>query len=135
MSTTVPKNAMDWKNELAIFSELDVINKPINKGAYKVENQADAKSNLSIKSFYTTADLPVKYLRIYYHQSLNKIRKIEAQYNDANSLYMSSRYLAMEFEDSFNKTILTSYSIKGGQKMFLDDSVQYTIGVNIILKN
>ena len=135
ISTTIPKNAMDWKNELAIFSELDVINKPINKGAYTIENHADIKSNLQVQAFNTTADLPVKYLRVYYQHSLNKIRKIEAQYNEANTLYTSARFLAMEFEDSFDKTILTSYSIKGGQKMFLDDTVRYTIDVSINLKN
>jgi len=126
---------MDWKNELAIFSELDVINKPINKGAYTIGNYADKKSNLSVKSFNTTEDLPVKYLRVFYQQSPGRIRKIEAQYNEANLLYSSTRFLTMEFEDIFNKTVVTSYSINGGQKMFLDDSVQYIVGATIILKN
>lgn len=134
ITTTNPKDSSDWNEELAIFLELDVVNKPINKGAYKIETYADNKSNLSVKSFTTTEDLPVKYLRLYYQKSLGQLRKIEAQYRETNSLYRSSRFLTMEFENIFNKTMLTSYSIAGGQKMFLDDSVQYTIGVNIALK-
>jgi hypothetical protein len=134
ITTTNPKDSSDWNEELAIFLELDVVNKPINKGAYKIETYADNKSNLSVKSFTTTEDLPVKYLRLYYQQSMGQLRKIEAQYRETNSLYMSSRFLTMEFENIFNKTMLTSYSIAGGQKMFLDDSVQYTIGVNIAIK-
>jgi hypothetical protein len=134
ITTTNPKDSSDWNEELAIFLGLDVVNKPINKGAYKIETYADNKSNLSVKSFTTTEDLPVKYLRLYYQQSMGQLRKIEAQYRETNSLYISSRFLTMEFENIFNKTMLTSYSIAGGQKMFLDDSVQYTIGVNIALK-
>jgi hypothetical protein len=135
ITRTVPKSILDWQNELAIFSELDVINKPINKGAYKIGNYADNKSNLKVKSFETTENLPVKYLKVYYQQSLNKVRKIEAHYNESNSLYKSARLLTMQFEDIFDKTVLTSYSIIGGQKMFLDDSVQYNIDVSLILKN
>jgi hypothetical protein len=106
----------------------------MHKAVYKVEEYADSKSNLTVKSFATTEDLPVRFLKIYYQKSLSQLRKIEAQYNEANSLYSSRRFLTMEFENVYNKTILTSYSISGGQKMFLDDSVQYNIDANIVLK-
>lgn len=132
--TINPKDSLKWAEELSIFFELDVVNKPIHKGIYKVEEYADNKSNLSVKSFSTTEDLPVKFLRIYYQTSLSELRKIEAQYNEANSLYSSKRFLTMQFETVYNKTILTSYSIAGGQKMFLDDSVRYTIDANVVLK-
>ena len=134
VTTTVPSSASEWKNELDIFIELDAINKPINKVAYKVETYADRKSNLKVKSFRTAIDLPVKYLLVYYHQSLKEIRKIEAQYNETNTLYSSARFLTMEFQNISNQTVLTSYSINGGQKMFLDDSVKYNIDATIILK-
>ena len=134
VTTTNPKDSLAWNEELAIFFELDIVNKPISKGTYKVEEYADNKSNLFVKSFTTTEDLPVKFLKIYYQRSLSQLRKIEAQYNEANSLYSSKRFLTLEFESVYNKTILTAYSIQGGQKMFLDDSVQYTIDANIVLK-
>jgi hypothetical protein len=132
--TIDPKDSLAWNAELAIFFELDMVNKPIHKGIYKVEEYADKKSNLSVKSFSTTEDLPVRFLKIYYQNSLSQLRKIEAQYNEANSLYSSRRFLTVEFENVYNKTILTSYSIAGGQKMFLDDSVQYHIAANVVLK-
>lgn len=134
ITTISPKDSLAWNAELAIFFELDVVNKPIHKAIYKVEEFADNKSNLSVKSFSTTEDLPVRFLKIYYQNSMSQLRKIEAQYNEANSLYSSRRFLTMEFENVYNKTILTSYSIAGGQKMFLDDSVQYNIAANIVLK-
>ncbi len=134
ITTINPKDSLAWNEELAIFFELDVVNKPIHKGIYNVEEYADSKSNLSVKSFSTTEDLPVRFLKVYYQNSLSQLRKIEAQYNEANSLYSSKRFLTIEFENVYNKTILTSYSITGGQKMFLDDSVQYNIDANIVLK-
>ena len=134
MTTINPKDSLAWNEELAIFFELDVVNKPIHKGIYHIEEYADNKSNLSVKSFSTTEDLPVIFLKVYYQNSMSQLRKIEAQYNEANSLYSSKRFLTMEFENVYNKTILTSYSITGGQKMFLDDSVQYNIDANIVLK-
>ena len=134
ITTINPKDSLAWNEELAIFFELDVVNKPIHKSIYKVEEYADSRSNLRVKSFSTTEDLPVRFLKVYYQNSLSQLRKIEAQYNEANSLYSSKRFLTMEFENVYNKTILTSYSITGGQKMFLDDSVQYNITGNIVLK-
>ena len=134
ITTRAPKDSLEWGEELAVFLELAVVNKPTNRETYKVENYGDNESNLSVKSFTTTEDIPVKFLRIFYQKSLSNVRKIEAQYDEENSLYASTRFLTMEFENIKEATILTSYSVEGGQKMFLDDSVQYWIGANIALK-
>lgn len=129
-----PKDSLKWSEEFSIFFELNAVNKPIYKGIYKIEEYADSKSNLRVRSFSTTDDLPVKVLKVYYQKSLSELRKIEAEYNEANSLYSSRRFLTMKFENIYNKTMLTSYSVAGGQKMFLDDSVQYTIDGDVVLK-
>ncbi len=129
-----PKDSLDWSEELAVFMDLDVINKPIYKEKYKVEDLADKESNLRIKSYTTTEDLPVRFLRVYYYRSAGQVRKIEAQYDESNSLYASSRFLTLEFENASDITLLTSYSVDGGQKMFLDDSVKYTIDAGIVKK-
>lgn len=129
-----PKDSLDWSEELGVFLDLDVINKPIYKEQYKVEDLADKESNLRVKSYTTTEDLPVKFLRVYYHRSTGQVRKIEAKYDEANSLYTSSRFLTLEFENTSDITLLTSYYVDGGQKMFLDDSVEYTIDAGIVKK-
>ncbi len=134
LTTVTPKDSADWNEELAIFFELSAINKPSSKGTYMVDESADNKSNLTVKSFVTTEDLPVKYLKVYYYKSISEIRKIEAQYREANALYSSTRFLIMEFENVYGKPLLTSYSITGGQKMFLDDSVEYNIAARVSLK-
>lgn len=135
VTTLSPGDSVAWNDELAIFLELDVVNKPIYKDSYKVESYADTKSNLTIKAFTTTDELPVSSLKLYYHNTLPQLRRLEAYYHDANSLYKSTRYLTMEFENIYGETLLTSYSIAGGQHMFLDDSVQYMINAKIDLKN
>lgn len=133
-TTVSPGDSIDWNEELAIFFELNAVNKPSSRGEYRIENYADDKSNLNVKAFTTTEELPVKFLKLYYHQSLGNLRKIEAEYNEENALYSSKRMLTLEFENIFDQTILTSYAVSGGQKMFLDDSVQYTIRAHISLK-
>ena len=128
-----PKDSAAWKKELEIFAALDIVNKPLNRDLYRLERHADGKSNLMVKSITSSADLPVQYLRVYYQQTPDKLRKIEAEYNESNSLYNSVRVLTMEFQQVGSKPVLTSYSIEGGQKMFMGDSVVYGISGKLTL--
>jgi len=134
MTVILPEDSVDWEEELAIFLELDIINRPINRNLYKVEDLSDTESNLRIKSFTATEELPVRYLKVYYFKTMDRVRKIEAEYNARNSLYQSTRFLTLEFEEVGGKSQLTSFAVDGGQKMFLDDSVQYTIDAAIARK-
>lgn len=134
VTTIKPTDSADWDEELAIFMELDVMNKPSNKALYKIDSELDSKNNLNVKSFTATEDLPVVFLKVYYNRSLDELRKVEARYYESNALYKSTRYLTMEFEQVYNTTLLTSYKVAGGQKMFLDDSVQYSISASIDVK-
>jgi hypothetical protein len=130
-----PVDTLLWSKELDAFLQLKEINKPINNGSYLVEDGLlDTQSNLTVKLFSSTGDQTVQWLKLYYYKSLSKLKKIEAQFNEENSLYKSSRMLCMEFQEYNNKTVLTSYSIIGGQKMFLSDSVGYSIKGKIKIK-
>jgi hypothetical protein len=131
----IPKNSTEWVNELEIFGVIDVLNKPANRDFYKIENYPDNKSNLRVKAFTAMEDLPVKYLRLYYHETEEKIRMIEAKYDESNLLYGSNRLFTMKFEPIDDAAILTSYEIVGNQKMFLGDSVKYTISGSVALSN
>lgn len=133
-STVAPGDTVAWEQELSIFLGLDVLNKPINKGEYTVRTEKDPETGLQIKSFTTTEDLPVQFLKVYYEESPENIRRIEARYHENNSLYASTRLLTMNFAETNNVRLLSSYQIVGGQKMFLDDSVEYDITATIDLK-
>jgi len=130
-----PIDTTAWAHELDIFLELNTINKPINEGNYKVENGIkDINSNLTIFSLTSTKELPVVYLKIFYLDVPSKIKRIEALFQEENSLLKGSRFLIMEFQDIQNKAVLTYYSIEGGQKMFLGDPVKFSVRGTVTLQ-
>ncbi len=125
---TTPGTSAAWEKELEIFRELDLLNKPVNRTFYLVDDKLfDPGSNLTVKAFTSLEPLPVRSLRVFYDESVLKPRKIEAVYREENSLYASERILSLIFQEIDNKNILTSYSIQGGQKMILSDSVSFSI--------
>lgn len=127
-TTFAPADSAAWAKELDIFTEIGTINKPINRDGYVVtDGEDDPTSNLTIRTFLSGKELPIGYLKIYYQDTPAKLRKIEAIYRQENSLLASRRKLIMEFTDIYNKNILSSYSIEGEQKMFIGDSVRFSI--------
>ena len=132
--TTLRADSALWQNELEIFRQIQTINKPVNRDNYLVDDGLyDPASNLTVKAISTTANLPVKYVRVFYQDSLSKPRKIEALYDNKNALYASSRLLTLEFGRFKNKLVLTSYAIEGGQQMKLGDTVMFKIKGEVIL--
>jgi hypothetical protein len=133
-TSLIPKDTTRWKYELDVFAELNDINKPANVGKYRtVQGVKDANSNLLINSIESTEQLPVVFLKVYYLDNLSNIRRIEGLYREESSLLKSVRQLSMEFQNINNKIVLTSYSITGGQKMLLGDSVQFSVNGMITL--
>lgn len=127
-SSFTPADTTAWLHELDIFSELSSINKPVNMSSYRVEKGIkDPNSNLSIQTFTTSEKLPIVYLRVFYLNIPARIRRIEALYHEENSLLKGSRLMVMEFQEIHNKIVLVSYSIEGGQKMFMGDTVKFSV--------
>lgn len=123
-----------WKRELEIFQSLDEINKPVNKENYQVSDGLfDPGSNLTVKAFESRKELPVVFLKIYYQGNINKPRKIEALYDEENLLFESARFLSMHFQQIDNRTVLTAYSVKGGQQMIFGDSVAFYISGKVLV--
>lgn len=130
----VPKSDTAWHYELDVFAQLNDLNKPTNLGKYQTDRAVkDVNSNLLIYTIKSTEKLPVSFLKIYYLDNLSNIRKIEGLYGEESWLLSSSRHLSMEFQNINNKIVLTSYSMTGGQKMLLGDSVQFSVHGTITL--
>lgn len=134
--TVVPDSA-GWRKELSIFDELGDINKPVNQKQYQVDDGLkDIRSNLTVKSIHTTDDkMPIASMKIFYQDVPAKVRKIEAEVRQGSALYGSTRTVTLEFQDVNRQPVLTSYSLVGGQKIFLGDSVIYRIDGTIALSN
>jgi hypothetical protein len=129
-----PSDTSAWNHELNIFRQLNVINKPTNKTLYIVDDGLfDPRSNLTVKAISSIKNLPVRYIRIFYQDAIEKPRKIEALYIDENLLSKTGRILTMEFQQINNRPILTAYSVEGGQKIIFGDSVAYLINGKIVI--
>ena len=121
-------DSVGWMKELDIFRQLDAINKSINKSKYLIDDGLyDPGSNLTVKAFTSLEPLPVRSMRIFYDTDIRVPRKIEAVFNEENSLYESSKNLVLEFQQINNKNLLTYYSLEGGQKMILSDSMAFSV--------
>lgn len=126
-----PDDSTAWSDELQIFQQLSAINKPVNKDAYQDQILADTASNLTVRSLSTSKEIPLRELKIYYLESAKRIKKIEGVISESNALYSSARILTLQFSEVKDRTMLTSYSVRGGQHMILGDSVQFEINSSI----
>jgi hypothetical protein len=123
-----PETALQWEQELEAFYKLRDLNKRVSRSSYIIDDSLfDVSSNLTVRAISAVEDLPVKYLRIFYNESISSPRRIEALYKERNQMYATDKILTMEFQTVNDRNILTSYSIQGGQKMIMADSVTYVV--------
>jgi len=131
-------NKKQWENELKLFRDADM-NIPSLSGVYACNcGISDENSNLLLNEYvpeYDEGKNLIRLFRIYYFKELSQVRKILIEEKEENELYFSSRSLLMNFEDSRWGMILTSYSIKGLQKLLLKDTVHYFIEGKITIED
>jgi hypothetical protein len=133
-SVYVPTDSAAWLHELAVVRELSAINKPVNRDRYQIKDGlSDDGSNLTVRLLEGGEDVPVRYFKVFYQKNPNELRRIEAAYRESSLFVSAEKKITLEFISVYNKIILTSYSIEGGQKMFLGDSVTYVLKGNITL--
>ncbi len=129
-STLVPTGEI-WKAELTIFRQFGMINKPLHQGSYREDGPLeDPRSNLKIQQ-YVSVTSPLRLLRIYYQDTIGRVRKIEGTLNETNRLYNNERTLTLEFDEDNGKLHLTFYGIAGYQKIALRDTVRFSVKARI----
>lgn len=126
--TTFLPSQSDWEAELEMFRELEQINKPSLRQAYKVEDGLqDKKSNLLIKRL-SASGINAPVVEFFYQNNFSRLKKIEASLKESNPLYQASRILKMEFDEiESGRPFMTRYSISGFQKMILRDTVRLSV--------
>ena len=119
-------------NEMEVFRQLDIMNKPLFKDAYQLHaDEKDDKSNLRVRTYRlkTNADIKsaVPFVRFFYLDDFQQVKKIQSVFEESNSLYSTHRDLIMEFDGAGESARLRRYLISGFQKMTLSDSVKFSI--------
>lgn len=116
-----------WKNELDIFRQLQTVNKTIHRGAFRPAGPLDdPRSNLQVQQ-YTSDTAPLRLLRVYYQESIDHVRRIEAVLGEPTQVYTNRQELSMEFEEEDGKLLLVSYGVTGFQKVALRDTVRFSL--------
>ncbi len=118
-----------WARELTLFREAD-LNKPAFSNAYSVKKgEKDIHSNLFMDIFTPVNDeaLRIKFIRIYYLNEINSIKKIEIVKEEENKLFYSSLHIILYFDNFKKEVALQSYLIEGKQKLRLKDTIYYTV--------
>jgi hypothetical protein len=124
-------DSLELANELDVFRQLDVINKPLYRTIYQIEDGVkDTKSNLLIRSYTAKSPSPVPFVKFYYQSSPRELKKIESFFHEENSLYDTRRNLLLEFDDSSGSLLLSGYQLSGTQKMILNDTVNFSVNVS-----
>lgn len=128
-SSFIP-DSLKLANELDVFRQLDLINKPLFRNAYEItDGNKDTKSNLLIRTYTATSPSPVSFVKFYYRSSPRELKKIESVYHEENTLYDTKRNLTMEFDDISGTLLLSGYQLCGTQKMILNDTVKFSVTV------
>lgn len=130
--STSSLDSLSFTKELEIFRQLDAINKPGFRDEYEIQQGADTKSNLTVRTYRSRGRGSIPSVRFYFLNDLGHLKKMEATVNEVNPLFASTRHLTMEFDQVGDKTILTSYQMEGVQKMTLSDTVRYSVKTHIL---
>jgi len=133
-SQILKPDSSGWARELKLFRDAD-INKPSLAGIYKIlSGPGELTNNLKERDYlpFNPRETNIKYLKLFYVTNLEDIRVIEAKITEENPLFDGETYLRMEFrQDGRGNLILQNYSLQGGQKMILLDSVSFSISGSI----
>lgn len=127
----IKPDSAGWSNELAVFRQLELAERPTNRDLYTVSDKDDSRSNLRIRS-YVAEGTPVPYIHFYYLNTMGDIRRIEAGYFESTLIYTSRRHLTLEFEKGARNNTLRRYSIDGYQKIMMADSVHFLVEAEVV---
>jgi len=110
---------VDWEQELKLFEEAN-INKPVLRGAYAVtEEKIDGLEQTSYKS--KEQDNKVQHLLV--KKKAGQVVSVNVLWKDTNPIYVTQKQMTMELEEGK----LSSYQIKGYQKMVADDTLFFKL--------
>ena len=68
----------------------------------------------------------------YYLGDSTKVRKVSAKYKEKNTLFQNYNEIELAFEEEAGVLYLSTYQLKGRQKMMLSDSLGYQVKGSVV---
>ncbi|MTI41065.1 hypothetical protein [Fulvivirga lutimaris] len=125
-SAFVP-DSLGWADEFQIIMDAD-INKPALRGQYSISEGDDENSNLKILAYTANSEtLPIQSFKVFYLDKVENLKRIEVRMKESNSIFQASKNIILDLDDIKNQNRITHYSIKGFQKMLLQDRVDFNV--------
>jgi len=118
LETELSFDKIKWGKELEPFRALSLINKPVYRYGYEVSVSPDPKSNLTIKSWTAKNRAPIRMIRIFYLNTPDQVKRIEASLEEKNFIFVTQKELQLEFSLMGSPIELERYKIAGYQKYF-----------------
>jgi hypothetical protein len=118
---------IDWKKELELFVQAD-INKPAYAQSYDVIRKDSLTYEYKLKA---NTDLPVRYLKIVSDTSIKSPVKVIAVLESRNRIYESQKNIELTCSKKDNLWHLSTYTVKGYQKLIFMDPKEFEISSKI----
>ncbi|UOQ79024.1 hypothetical protein MUN84_11150 [Hymenobacter sp. 5516J-16] len=117
---------LDWAKELQIFQQAD-INKPALRGLYQVDSAATAEG-FTRRSYRRQpgTEHPVEQLTVLSEGST--VRELTATVAQDNPLVYSTKTMTLRCQNGQ----VSSYQVRGVQKLVLFDSVRYSVQSRVV---
>jgi hypothetical protein len=119
----VKTEAIDWRKELELFLQAD-INKPSYRQSYQVTRRDSTEYEYTLKP---NTKLPVQYLKIITDTSVNQPIYVKALLLSENKIYKSEKNIELFCSRRDNLWELSSFSVKGYQKLMFIDKKSFQI--------
>lgn len=116
-----------WERELTLFQEVD-INRPALRDYFTVTRQQDPATGHTTETYHRKPDAytMVEFLEVEL-DGQQRLRQLRAATRQDNMLLYSHRDLALSATPVGNTSRITTYHIRGVQKLILADSTRYAV--------
>jgi hypothetical protein len=117
--------------ELQAFRELGLMSRPIYRDAYQQTVLRDTQSNLMVKTWTAKEDAPVKSLKLFYLDKIDRLKRLEAEFSTTELYTQSNKKLSLDFSILGDTVKLETYSISGMQRYFWSDPRYFSVVATI----
>jgi len=122
---TVSFDSLGWSKELAMFANMD-INKGAYIGAYEIREDVTKTGKILVYERKPDAASEIDWVEVELDSEGLPLR-FSGLFQEKNVLYQNKRKLSAEFVIENGRPLVSSYTIKGYQKILLKDTVRYQI--------